>query len=128
MVDILFSSSFDEKYSPLNVLESNSKIFWTSTGMYPQELILSLDSEKTVNSINVIGYNIKKIVIESCENENSINSTFRQAELNEIAFKEGKIQDFNVDFSVKKPIKLIKFIILEGYDDFCSVNTITLKY
>jgi heat shock protein beta-11 len=127
MVDVLFSSSFDEKYSPLNVLESNNKIFWTSTGMYPQELILSLDNERTVNSINVIGYNIKKIVVESCENENSITSTFRQAELNEIAFKEGKIQDFNVDFSVKKPIKLIKFIILEGYDDFCSVNTITLK-
>lgn len=127
MVDILFSSSFDEKYSPLNVLESNNKIFWTSTGMFPQEIILSLDNEKTVNSINIIGYNIKKIIVESCENENSITSTFRQAEMNEIAFKEGKMQDFNVEFSAKKPIKLIKIIILEGYDDFCSVNTITLK-
>jgi heat shock protein beta-11 len=127
MVDVLFSSSFDEKYSPLNVLDSSNKIFWTSTGMYPQELILSLDIERTVNSINVIGYNIKKLVVESCENENSITSTFRQAEMNEIAFKEGKIQDFIVDFSVKKPMKLIKFIVLEGYDDFCSVNTITLK-
>ena len=127
MVDILFSSSFDEKCSPLNVLESNNKIFWTSTGMFPQEIILSLDNEKTVNSINIIGYNIKKIIVESCENENSITSTFRQAEMNEIAFKEGKMQDFNVEFSAKKPIKLIKIIILEGYDDFCSVNTITLK-
>ena len=127
MVDVLFSSSFDDKYSPLNVLTPNNKQFWTSTGLYPQEIILNLDSEKTVNSIQVVGYNIKKLVVESSENENSITSTFRQAELNEIAFKDGKIQEFNVDFSNKKPIKLIKFIILEGYDDFCSVNTIALK-
>ena len=127
MVDVLFSSSFDEKFSPLNVLNSNNKQFWTSTGLYPQEIILNLDTEKIVNSINVVGYNIKKLVVESCENENSITSTIRQAEMNEISFKDGKIQDFNVDFSTKKPIKIIKFIILEGYDDFCSVNCITLK-
>ena len=127
MVDVLFSSSFDDKYSPLNVLVPGNKVFWTSTGLYPQELILSLETEKTVNSMNVVGYNIKKLVVESCENENSVTSNIRQAEMNEIAFKEGKIQDFNVDFSAKKPIKLIKLVILEGYDDFCSVNTITLK-
>ena len=127
MVDVLFSSSFDEKFSPLNVLNSNNKQFLTSTGLYPQEIILNLDTEKIVNSINVVGYNIKKLVVESCENENSITSTIRQAEMNEISFKDGKIQDFNVDFSTKKPIKIIKFIILEGYDDFCSVNCITLK-
>ena len=127
MVDVLFSSSFDEKFSPLNVLNSNNKQFWTSTGLYPQEIILNLDTEKIVNSINVVGYNIKKLVVESCENENSITSTIRQAEMNEISFKDGKIQDFFVDFSSKKPIKIIKFIILEGYDDFCSVNCITLK-
>ena len=127
MVDVLFSSSFDEKFSPLNVLNSNNKQFWTSTGLYPQEIILNLDTEKIVNSINVVGYNIKKLVVESCENENSITSTIRQAEMNELSFKDGKIQDFNVDFSSKKPIKIIKFIILEGYDDFCSVNCITLK-
>jgi heat shock protein beta-11 len=127
MVDVLFSSSFDDKYSPMNVLNDNKQAFWTSTGMYPQELILSLDHEKAVNSLNVVGYGIKKLVVESCENENSITSTFRQSELNEIPFKDGKIQDFNVEFSIKKPIKLIKFIILEGYDDFCSINSIALK-
>ena len=127
MVVVLVSSSFDVKFSPLNVLNSNNKQFWTSTGLYPQEIILNLDTEKIVNSINVVGYNIKKLVVESCENENSITSTIRQAEMNEISFKDGKIQDFNVDFSTKKPIKIIKFIILEGYDDFCSVNCITLK-
>ena len=114
MVDVLFSSSFDEKFSPLNVLNSNNKQFWTSTGLYPQEIILNLDTEKIVNSINVVGYNIKKLVVESCENENSITSTIRQAEMNEISFKDGKIQDFNVDFSTKKPIKIIKFIILNS--------------
>jgi len=127
MADILFSSSFDDKYSPLNVFTPNNKQFWVSTGLYPQEIIISLDQEKIVNSLQVSGYNIKKLIVETCENENSITSTFRQAEMNEISYKDGKIQDINVDFSVKKPIKLIKFMIIEGYDDFCSVNSITLK-
>lgn len=127
MADVLFASSYDEKYTPLNVLNKDNKLFWVSSGMFPQELILSLDQEKTISSLNVVGYAIKKLVVETCENENSITSVYRQAELNEIAFKDGKIQDFNVDFTAKKPVKLIKFIILEGYDDFCSVNSITMK-
>ena len=127
MVDVLFSSSFDEKYSPLNVLNNNNKLIWTSTGLYPQELILSLDQEKLVNSLNITGYNIKKLIVESLDNENSVTNPQRQAEMNEVSFKDGKIQDFNVDFSVKKQIKLIKIIIMEGYDDFCCINSIILK-
>jgi len=126
MTDVIFASSFDDRHPPQNIL-NNNKEFWSTTGLYPQELILNLDTATNINSVNISSYGIKKISIESCENDSAINF-IKQAEIFDVPFRDGKIQSFFLTFSGnKKMSKLIRIIIEEGYDDFCSLYNITLN-
>ena len=46
MSEILFSSSYDEKNSPENILSPSKNKFFSSTGMFPQEICIQFDSVK----------------------------------------------------------------------------------
>lgn len=124
MAEILFASSFDDKYSPQNVFVNNNSC-WISTGLFPQEIFIQLDNEKLINSVSVSSCAVKRIVFESCENESAVNFV-KQAEMNDVPGKESK-QDFFINFAVQKPSKLIKITVLEAYDDFCAIFNITFK-
>lgn len=126
MTDVIFSSSYDDKHPPKNVLIGN-KEFWSSTGLYPQEILLQLDGPTNLNSVNISSHGIKKISIESCENDSLINF-IKQAEFFDVPFKDGKIQNFFMTFTGQKKIaKSIRVIIEEGYDDFFAIYHITLN-
>ena len=126
MSEIMFSTSFDDRYPPTNILNNSNSQFWTSTGLYPQEIFISLDRESNITSANIVSYNIKKIAIETSENDSAVNYV-RQAEQNEVLQKENKLQDFSLNFNTMKGVKIIKITINEGYDEFCSINKITFK-
>jgi heat shock protein beta-11 len=126
MSEVVFSSSFDDKFLPSNVLISGNREYWVSTGLYPQELFIQMESEKLINSVSISTYAVKRITFESCENDSAVNFT-KQAEMNDVPFKDGKLQEFFLNFNQQKPSKLIKMTINEGYDDFCSVHSISFK-
>jgi heat shock protein beta-11 len=125
MTEVLFSSSFDDKFQPQNIF-NNSKDFWTSTGLYPQELIIQIDSAKSINSINISCFAVKKIIVESCENESAVTFV-KQAEMVDIPFSEGKLQEFFLNFASNVKVKILKVRVEEGYDDFCTIHSINLK-
>jgi hypothetical protein len=126
MTDVVFSSSYDDKHPPQNIL-INNKEFWSSTGLFPQEILLQLDRPTSVSSVNISSYGIKKISIESCENDSAMNY-IKQAEIYDVPFKDGKIQSFFMTFSGQKKVaKLVRVIIEEGYENFCSIFNITLN-
>ena len=126
MAEIIFSSSFDDKHSSENILNPDKKLFWSSTGLFPQEIFVQLQIEKILNSLSFSSYGIKKILVETCENDSAVNFV-KQGELNDIQHKEGKMQEFSISFKEAKPAKLIKVSILEGHEDFCSVHNINFK-
>ena len=125
MTEIIFASSFDNKFQPQNVFASNKEI-WTTTGLYPQELIIQYDVAKSISSANISSYGIKKIYIESCENDSAVNFV-KQSEMIDIPFTEGKVQEFFLNFTSPAKIKVLKVRIDEGYDDFSSIHNITFK-
>jgi hypothetical protein len=126
MSEIIFASAFDDKYPPSNILLNGSQNFWATTGLFPQEVNIQLENEKLINSANVSSYGIKKLSFESCENESSVNFS-KQAEMVDIPFKEGKIQEFFLNFTAQKPVKIIKVTILESYEEFSCIFNITFK-
>ena len=121
-MEILFASSYDDKYGPENILNS-SKGLWTSTGLFPQEVVIQLESPKIIKSINLSTYAVKKISIETCENDSAVNF-IKQAEMQEVPFTEGKTQDFFLNFNQNSKAKLVKLKIDEGYDDFISIKSV----
>jgi len=127
MTEIIFSSSYDDKFPPQNIFVSGNKQFWTSTGLFPQEILVQLDITKSVSSINISSYAIKSIYVESCENDSAITFT-KQAQMIDIPYSEGKLQEFNLNFqSAGNKIKLIKLNVTECYDTFCTINNIIMK-
>jgi heat shock protein beta-11 len=123
MAEIIFSSSYDDRHAPQNVLSNDSNI-WTSTGLYPQELVIQLQAEKSISLLTVESFGIKKILIETCENDSAVNFT-KQVE-KEIDNKDF-FQENNLNFSNNKVVKIIKVIVLEGYDNFCAIRNISFK-
>lgn len=123
MAEIIFSTSYDDKHSPQNVL-SKDPSFWTTTGLYPQELVIQLQAEKSLNLITIESFGVKKFLIETCENDSAVNFTKQgEKELDNKDF----FQENNLNFSSNKVVKIIKVIVLEGYDNFCAIRNISFK-
>ena len=123
--EVIFSTSYDDKYPPQNMLSSGYSMFWTSTGLYPQEIVLSLPLQKVVNEIQVSCIGIKKLSIESCENDSAVKFIV-QSEIENIP-NRSSVQDINCKFSSKSMSKIIKIVIHEGYGFFSCINTISIK-
>ena len=60
MAEIIFSSSYDEKNPPENILNPSKDKFFSSTGMFPQEICIQFDSVRTIRSVSIVSYGIKK--------------------------------------------------------------------
>ncbi len=121
MAEVIFSSSYDEKHPPENIFEPSKKTFFSSTGMFPQEICIQFEPVKMVNSINITGYGIKKIAIYSCEND-SAHFTIKSEQSN-IANSSG-LQNIKLDLKKSSKVRLLKIEVLEGYEDFFTIQNV----
>ena len=121
MSSVVFSSSYDEKNSPNNIFTSNNKEFFSTTGMFPQELCIQFDTIKNLNKINIKSYGIKKIEILTSENDSAMNFS-KEAEQDNI--KNGGLQTISLNLAKKPKVKVLKIEILEGDEDFCSIHKV----
>ncbi len=124
MAEIIFSSSYDEKNPPENILNPSKDKFFTSTGMFPQEICIQFDTVKPVKSVGVISHGIKKISIQTCENDSVVNFK-TQAEQNEIPNDSG-LQKIKLNLVKNPNAKVLKIEVLEGYEDFFSIHSVDI--
>jgi len=124
--EVIFSTSYDDKYPPSNILnENNNGMFWSSTGLYPQEIVLSLGQSKNISKIYIKGFNIKRMSIEACENDSAVKFS---CICDNMKIPESKgIQEFTCECSGNFNSKIIKLIIHEGYGYFCIINSVVIK-
>ena len=70
-MEVKCATSFDERFDPKNVLENrNLKSFWITTGLYPQEILIQLESPKLISEVKFVTAGARKIVIEGCKMTN----------------------------------------------------------
>ena len=125
MSQILFSSSWDEKNPPENILSPNKDKFFSSTGMFPQEICIQFDSVKPINSVGISSYGIKKLSVQTCENDSVVNFK-NQAEKDKIENNQG-MQRINLNLNKKPIVKVLKIEVLEGYEDFFSIHSVDIQ-
>ena len=63
MDEVIFASSYDEKHPPENVFTNKNNEFFSSTGMFPQQICIQLNALKSIKTIELITYGIKRIEI-----------------------------------------------------------------
>ena len=120
-MEVIFASSYDEKHPPENIFDNNKKTFFSSTGMFPQEICIQFEPFKIVNNVSITGSGIKKIAIHTCENDSAVNF-IKQAEQKNVP-NSGGLQSLKLDLKKSPRVKVMKIEVLEGYDDFFSIHT-----
>ena len=125
MSEIIFSSSYDEKHPPENILTPSKDKFFSSTGMFPQEICIQFDSVKPVKSLDITSYGIKKLSIQTCENDSVVNFK-NQVEEDKIKNEKG-IQKIKLNLDKKPNVKVLKIEVLEGYEDFFSIQSVDIQ-
>lgn len=123
--EVIFSTSYDDKYPPHNILNNSNSMFWVSTGLYPQEIVLNLPIPKVISDIQISFIGIKKLTIETCENDSAVKFTV-QSEVANIPNKSS-VQDINCRFSSKTTNKIVKVVVHEGYGFFSCINSLSIK-
>ena len=124
MTEIIFSSSYDEKNPPENILNPSKDKFFSSTGMFPQEICIQFDSVRQIKSVTIVSYGIKKVSIQTCENDSVVNFK-TQAEQNEIP-NEKKIKKIKLNLVKSPNVKVLKIEVIEGYEDFFSIHNVEI--
>ena len=125
MSEIIFSSSYDEKHPPENILTPSKDKFFSSTGMFPQEICIQFYSVKPVKSLDITSYGIKKLSIQTCENDSVVNFK-NQVEEDKIKNEKG-IQKIKLNLDKKPNVKVLKIEVLEGYEDFFSIHSVDIQ-
>ena len=113
----------NEEYPAANILDGNNSTFWLSTGLFPQEVLISLPQTSLVTSINVLCSHVKELMVERSvkEDASDLENLFRS----ELEYQEtSQRQEFKLTSPTQ--IRHVKLIILSGYDHFVSIQSVSI--
>ena len=54
---VVMASCCDERFPPDNVIDGRDSTFWMTTGMFPQELVIKLESAQQISKITTMTLN-----------------------------------------------------------------------
>uniref|UniRef100_A0A3P9C762 Heat shock protein, alpha-crystallin-related, b11 n=1 Tax=Maylandia zebra TaxID=106582 RepID=A0A3P9C762_9CICH len=116
---VVLVASSDENHPPENIIDGNTKTFWMSTGMFPQEFIIHFPEPTNIGTVTVDSYNVKHLKIEKNTSQNA--SQFEPVAEKEFESTEGHLQSNAITLNGCSATHL-RFIITAGYDHFVSVH------
>ncbi|XP_064625367.1 intraflagellar transport protein 25 homolog [Lineus longissimus] len=118
---VVLVTASDERFPPENIIDGKSDTFWSTTGMFPQEFVISFTSLMNINSIKIESYNVNKMFVErSVQNEpvdfepldeREVDATDSQLQIEEVRLQSTTAQH-------------LKFVINSGHNHFVSVHRV----
>ncbi|CAF0931334.1 unnamed protein product [Rotaria sordida] len=119
---VSMASSADQDYPASNILDSSEKVFWMTTGLYPQEFIITFKEPIEFRHIRFVTSNVKRFVMFTTSNQEPKN--FETIFEKTLPNNENNLQitDYTLDRSID--VRHFKCVILAGYDSFSSVHSL----
>ncbi|EAY19176.1 LOC51668 protein, putative [Trichomonas vaginalis G3] len=62
-LDLLYATSSDEFYPPTNALDPDETTFWTTTGLYPQELVVKFKNPAQIVRVTTITGKVRSVTL-----------------------------------------------------------------
>eukprot|EP00164_Ancoracysta_twista_P000081 GFYU01000115.1.p1 GENE.GFYU01000115.1~~GFYU01000115.1.p1 ORF type:complete len:139 (-),score=20.64 GFYU01000115.1:57-473(-) len=121
---IVMATSSDENHPAEHIINGNDEQFWVTTGMYPQEVIISLGAPAKIMRMKTLTTNVQNLVCEKSENPQPVN--FERVFDFNIQDRNGRIQT-EVHQVKSVTARYLKFIITGGYDDFATIHSIQVE-
>ncbi|ELT90101.1 hypothetical protein CAPTEDRAFT_17698 [Capitella teleta] len=116
---ISFATSCDENFPPEHIIDGKDDTFWSSTGLFPQEFVVTFASLMNINTIKIECSNVRKLLIErSVQNE---PDDFEPVEQKDMENSDGQWQSEEISVSNMTAVHL-KFTVMAAYDHFVAVH------
>ncbi|XP_043555569.1 intraflagellar transport protein 25 homolog isoform X2 [Chiloscyllium plagiosum] len=120
---VVLAASGDEKHPPENILDGNTETFWITTGMFPQEFILSFANLIKISSMKIHCYNVRSLGIERSIAGEPVD--FEPMTNTELERSEEQLQV--EEFTDGTRATHLRFVIKSGFDHFVSVHKVTVE-
>lgn len=113
--------SQDSRHLPSNMIDGNEKTFWVTTGMFPQEFIITFPNAIQVSSIKISSKGLKTMKVMRCEKQMPV------------AFEDFETFEFEDSLDVRNEhrepagqgsVVSLKFVITAGYQDFGMIRSL----
>ncbi|CAH2311193.1 intraflagellar transport 25 homolog [Pelobates cultripes] len=121
---VKLATSSDERHPAEHIVDGNPETFWMTTGMFPQEFIISLNSVSKINKISIQSSSIQRLQIETSMSKDPIN--FERCVEKELEHVEGQRQTEEITLSGIQATYL-RFVILSGYDPFVAIYSVSAE-
>ncbi|XP_014772409.1 intraflagellar transport protein 25 homolog [Octopus bimaculoides] len=119
------ATSSDEEYPPENIIDGKTETFWTMTGLFPQEFVLSFPSLMEINEIAILCCNVADLRIESSMKSSLDNDDWNFLAESTLPMLESELTEEK--FLVNAKVQYLRFLILSGHDSFASVHKVTIN-
>ncbi|CAF2443857.1 unnamed protein product [Rotaria sp. Silwood2] len=117
---VSMSSSADQDYPPSNILDPSDKVFWMTTGLYPQEFIITFKEPIEFRQIRFVTTNVKRFVMFTTMNTEPRNfDTILEKTLSNNE-NDLQINEYTLDRLTE--VRHFKCVIVAGYDSFANVR------
>ncbi|KAK7101174.1 intraflagellar transport protein 25 homolog [Littorina saxatilis] len=121
---IALSTSSDDSHPPEHMIDGTDETFWTTTGLYPQEVIVRFQALMSINSVELSSYDVQNIALETSESD-SIDSFEPLAE-KEVERTDHQLQTVEVSVGERRA-QCLRIIINSGYDHFVAVHRLKVN-
>eukprot|EP00929_Paragymnodinium_shiwhaense_P016170 TRINITY_DN12437_c0_g1_i1.p3 TRINITY_DN12437_c0_g1~~TRINITY_DN12437_c0_g1_i1.p3 ORF type:complete len:135 (-),score=34.97 TRINITY_DN12437_c0_g1_i1:127-531(-) len=121
---VVMVSSLDDQHPGDNIIDGNGNTYWTSTGLYPQEIVLQLGTASKINTVQMATTNVKCVRVEGCAEETPVN--FKLLCEGELEEKQGQLQHKDIACHADDTFSFVKLTILSGWSDFCSIHKVSV--
>merc|ERR1711893_193836 len=116
---ICLATSCDENYPPEHIIDGKTDTFWASTGLFPQEFVVSFASLMNLNTIKIECGNVRKLLFErSVQNEPTDFEPIQEKELEQV---EGQWQMEEIPVS-NMTAQHLRVTIKGAHDHFIAVH------
>lgn len=121
----LAATSWDVAHPPEHTIDGDDRTFWVTTGMFPQELVVALETRSEVSRISLRSVGIRRLSIQASPSETPgvYDTVVPETEVAD----SGRSRQSET-FSVRIPqARHVKFIIHAGWDHFVTINDIQIE-
>lgn len=112
----------DDTHPPECVIDGKEDTFWATTGLFPQEIVISLKHQQRLSRVVFVSSGVQKLVVERAVDVQPIK--FEKLYDTNLSHIAGHLQTENKVISFEA--KHVKFILSSGWEDFATVRKISL--
>lgn len=120
-------SCWDPLHPPHHAVNSNPHTFWSSTGLFPSELVVTFGEHSTVRTIEITSVGIRRLEVMKSEGLGGVNtSTWEQMALEDVDDADGGIQRLAPNIPFGERASAIKLRIVSGHTPFVSIYRVSV--